>query len=386
MKKIFQILAMTLIALSASAQSDTSDLKTLINANFPDNTSGYITPERIREVHVENIRSNANLLERNTFSETVESLDSIKSDEGFFQWNGSGWTEVGGLSDTSLWSRSGGYIVPKEFGDTLQVRNLEVSQRIQATGKPTIGNIGAKFDTLYVETLSDAVVAGGDFFVAEDISVSGKIIGDTINSGGGFIRTFATDSVILESGQIVIRDGSQEDGYVLTSDSDGRADWQPNDHGSGWAQYTDTTYKSTNKFTITEGDTSKFPLFWDEKVDSQLPFGVDSLFSRADTSIIGRTGDAYMLRMNFKAEVDAANGHCDLLHDIGNGTPIIINDMTITFPRGANQEHEFSKTVLLFSLGTFQSNGCSIKFYAEDGNLEVWDFSIIIARIHKAFE
>lgn len=391
MKKILTIIWITLITLTATAQQDTSGVKSTINSLLPDNTSGAISPEDVRESLFELNRSSANLFERNTFPETIESQDSVKSDQGFFQWNGSGWTEIGSLSDTSLWARVGGLILPKG-GDIIFADSIRVDGSLYSKGNSNIGAPTSSFDTVFASVWWEQlnVVAlttlEADLIVREDATVEGKVITDTLTAESTYLNINAADSVVIESGQIVIRDGSQMDGYVLTGDSDGRADWQPNDHGSGWAQYTDTTYDSSNKYLISQGDTAKFPLFWDEKVDSQLPFGVDSLFSRADTTIIGRSGDSYMIRVNFKAEVSTTNGHCDMIHDIGNGSPIVINQQVVTFPRGANTEHSFSYTTLLFSLGTFQSNGCSIKFYAEDGNLELWDFSLIVSRIHKAFE
>lgn len=333
-------------ALSVSAQRDTAALKTYISALIPDNTSGAITPEDLRESHFEVNRSNANLFERNTFSETIESLDSIKSDAGFFQWNGSSWVETGNLADTALWGRTGGYMLPLEYGDTISVRSIRVEKEIFTSGKANIGYLSTPFDTIFID----------------EIYSSGQV---------------RTNGITLTT-------GNQGAGKVLVSDAAGFADWQTVTVGTGWAAYTDTTYDSGNKWALTQGDTAKFPFFWDTNIDSQIPLGIDSLFNRSDTTLIGFNGDSYTVRVNFTAEVSSANGYCSMIYDIGNGTPIIITERVVNFPRGANTPHDFSLTTSIYALGTFESNGCSVKFHAEDGNLEVWDLSIIVTRTHKA--
>jgi hypothetical protein len=94
------IIFLSLITLTASAQSDTTDLKTTITSNFPDNTAGFITPAKLRNVALELMRSNANLLENNSFTGTVTATDSIKSLDGFYTWSGSEWVGISGVPQT----------------------------------------------------------------------------------------------------------------------------------------------------------------------------------------------------------------------------------------------------------------------------------------------
>jgi hypothetical protein len=109
-------LLFVMFASVAFGQSDTTQLNTVINSNFPNNTSNFITPTRLRTVAKELMRSSANLLEPNTFAErqtfedAVIGEDSIKSDVGFYVWNGVAYEEIGG-ADQVLW---------EEVGDTLK--------------------------------------------------------------------------------------------------------------------------------------------------------------------------------------------------------------------------------------------------------------------------
>jgi len=152
MKKL--LFLFVLLPLIGLGQSDTTTLKSLIGTNFPDNTSGAITPADLREVSEELMRSSANLLERNEFAEPLQVNDTIKSEQGFFKWNGSGWSEVGSLSDTAVWARSGGFILPKEYADKLSIDTARVEGLLYPTGNVNIGSSSAPFDTVFANAFS----------------------------------------------------------------------------------------------------------------------------------------------------------------------------------------------------------------------------------------
>jgi hypothetical protein len=141
--------------LTAFGQSDTTDLKAAINANFPDNTGGFITPLKLRTVAEELMRSNANLFERNEMDKALTVTDSIKSDEGFYKWNGSAWEELIDAADTSVWARSGGFVLPLEFSDKLRVDTAQIDGNIYPDGSGVnIGRSDAKFDTVFANVVS----------------------------------------------------------------------------------------------------------------------------------------------------------------------------------------------------------------------------------------
>ena len=352
MKKILLVLFL-LFPILTIAQSDTTALKTLIGANLPDNSSGYITPARLRAVTEELMRSDANLAERNVFAETIVSMDTMKSEQGFFKWNGSGYTEIGSFSP--VWARSGGYILPVDYGDTLSIRKMRIESEIVPNGNVNLGSSAAPFDTLYVDLIN-------------------KINIDTATVG------------VLGVGTTLqfIDDGLDDAGDVLTSLNDGLATWAKVDPGTGWVSYADDSYTSGSPFVITAGDTTKIPFFWTSTVSPQLPTGVDSLFNRADTTLIGFNGDAYTVRIEFTAQSSNVSGYGSLIFDIGNGTPIIISNKIFTFPKGAAVDHRFSFTVSLFAGATFESRGCQVKVLAGVGNISMHDFDFLITRTHKA--
>ena len=179
MKKL--ILLLLLAPLLSVAQSDRASLADTISANFPDNTSGFITPQRLRNVALELMRSNANLQEANVFSEPQEFEDSVKTLDNFYTWNGSAWEAVSDPSDTTVWSRSGGFILPLEYSDKLRVDTAQFDGLLYPNGNVNIGQIGVPFDTIYSDVVSIVAMR----FV----------------------------------------DGNESNGYVLTSDANGDASW-----------------------------------------------------------------------------------------------------------------------------------------------------------------
>ena len=153
-------LLFVMFASVAFGQSDTTDLNTLINANFPNNTSNFITPTRLRTVAKELMRSSANLLEPNTFAErqtfedAVIGEDSIKSDVGFYVWNGVAYEEIGGGGDTANWAISGGFISPVNFTNKLNVDTARFAGNLYPDGSGVnIGMAGAKFDTVFANVV-----------------------------------------------------------------------------------------------------------------------------------------------------------------------------------------------------------------------------------------
>lgn len=153
MKRITTILLL-ICTISAFGQSDTTAIKALINSNFPNNTSNYITPARLRTVSLELMRSSANLAEENTFLESISVEDSIKSDVGFYVWNGVAYEEISGGGDTANWAISGGFISPVNFTNKLNVDTARFAGNIYPDGSGVnIGRSGAKFDTVFANVV-----------------------------------------------------------------------------------------------------------------------------------------------------------------------------------------------------------------------------------------
>jgi hypothetical protein len=151
--RLITTLLLALMTLTAFGQSDTTALSALINANFPDNISGFITPLRLRQVSLALMRSNANLLEENTLAESLLVEDSVKSDIGFYKWNGSFYEEVG-LGSGTNWGRSGGFISPLTFTDKLNVDTARFAGNLYPDGSGVnIGRSSARFDTVFANVV-----------------------------------------------------------------------------------------------------------------------------------------------------------------------------------------------------------------------------------------
>lgn len=244
MKQILLTITFVFASILAFGQSDTTELNTYINTNFPDNTSGFITPERLRNVAKELMRSSANLQEINVFSEPLYVQDTVKSTVGFFAWDGSEWTEVGDLSDTAVWSRSGGFILPLEYGDKLSVDTARFGGLIYpaTNGDINIGTNTLKFDTVFADVfdgISAPWAANGDSVY---LGLSARVgIGTSSPqyplrvSGIGYIDTTVTDFFQFLDG------GSGSNGDVLTRLTDGVAHWQ-DPYAYGEMGFADSSY------------------------------------------------------------------------------------------------------------------------------------------------
>ncbi len=235
-------------------------------------------------------------------------------------------------------------------------------------------------------------VENGEFKINPKGGITSTATTDSITSNHILFRNHSKDTLmqlnnggdLLLNGALTIADGTQSDGYVLTSDATGKSSWQTGNGLTGWAQYLDTFYTSSNKFAVAEFDTVTIPNLAQSVINSQLPTGVDSLYNRADTTIIGvNIGDQYSIRIDFKAEVDINNGYCDILLDIGGSQGIILSKV-VTFPRGSNTPQSFSLTTDYYTLNTFVANGGKLRVYAAAGDLLMWDINYLISRSHKA--
>ena len=92
-------------------------------------------------------------------------------------------------------------------------------------------------------------------------------------------------------------------------------------------------------------------------------------------------GDAYIIRIDFKAKIDSANGYFDLKIDI-NGAIGDIFQKVLTFPKGRLLEEGFSTTSLIYTLDTFIANNGNIQI-KPNAEMFIYDKSITIHRVYK---
>lgn len=202
MKKILvTLLVLAATAGSVSAQLDTTDLKTQITSNFPDNTAGFITPARLRAVALDLMRSNVNKLEDNVISGKLEVSDSVKTLDGFYRWTGSEWASVS--DDTTAWARSGGFILPLDYTDKLSIDTARIGGLLYPDGSVNLGLDGVPFDTLYVNHIGG--IGGNHNTLDESYDEGGAGLGRTITADAGNVEII----------------GNIESGMVLTDSIDG---------------------------------------------------------------------------------------------------------------------------------------------------------------------
>lgn len=237
MKKntVLSILFLLALTTVSFAQQDTSGVKSYIEANFPDNNSNYITPERLRNVSFEVMRSSANLKNRALFFETIESLDSIKVDKGFFKWNGTEWEEVSGGGGSGYWSRVGNHTTTLNTTDSLGIGVSLPEEKVHINGSVLIDS--KRYSTVLAIGEDSLPLLGGamttinrGFKVEIDTlnwkHVSGVSHNDLSNGTSSFIRSIHPlagdlNSVSSSSSGVSIQSGNIATGLNSTDFSEG---------------------------------------------------------------------------------------------------------------------------------------------------------------------
>lgn len=154
---------------------------------------------------------------------------------------------------------------------------------------------------------------------------------------------------------------------------------------TGWVQITDTTYTDVSPFAVLSGVRTKLDLNSDAVIETYAPpnttadFFYDPTLKRIETENVG---DAYLFRLNMKIDPAQTNGAFDLELDIGDGSEIVILERATTLSKGTST-FTYTTTNLYYSLGTFAANGG--EFYVTPTvNIDIYDMSLVITRVHKA--
>lgn len=196
------------------------------------------------------------------------------------------------------------------------------------------------------------------------------------NSGFG---TDTPDTTVHIVGQMRYVDGNEGDYKYLTSDANGNASWGPDGCFTGWESIQDDTHTTT----VLADDTVTIPIFRDVVVNSQLPCGIDSLWNMADSTVIGREGDALCVSLDFTI-VQTTNNATEFKWWFNIGGSIgILYPTTYDQNKGIGVEKEYNKTTTVYTLDTWEANGGKIQF-TTDQDMEVSNVRINIFRIHKA--
>lgn len=132
----------------------------------------------------------------------------------------------------------------------------------------------------------------------------------------------------------------------------------------GWGRYDDTQYTNASPYAF---GTSAFVV---PNNAGNIIDNTDFAFYSSNELRAENVDDVYIITIAFKAQISNANGYMDIYLESGNGTPYDRVRDTITFPKGANQEHTFAKTFQYYADSFVVANGLSVKMDAShSGNI-----------------
>lgn len=158
-----------------------------------------------------------------------------------------------------------------------------------------------------------------------------------------------------------------------------KGEFKPLIKQSGFASYMDTTYNSVTPYTLLADSVEKFPFRWTSKTDEKyLPYGIDSLFSRADSTLIFPQGTAFDMMLYFYAEPsNNTDQWVDVWVDIG-GTIGVLYPQTFIFPKGVGTARGILYALpSAYALNTFEANGGTI-YIQSNHDLEIYDSNLNI--------
>jgi hypothetical protein len=149
--------------------------------------------------------------------------------------------------------------------------------------------------------------------------------------------------------------------------------------GKGWEVYGDSAYTVGSPLVIAN---TTAQLTCDGLASStntsEKPFGANPLWNTTTNKLNPvSVGDAYDLRVQFKAKVNANTAHFDFELDIGGSLGVIFS-RTLNHTKGVNAEGRYSIGVPIFALATFLANGGAINIDStQDGaTVSIYDIQI----------
>lgn len=154
-------------------------------------------------------------------------------------------------------------------------------------------------------------------------------------------------------------------------------------YGIGWQTCDDSQYTSGSPLVIASAKTKlTLNCLGGATNDTYLPEGVTTFWDEPNNKIVAqRVGDAFDVRLGFKATSSAVNSYFDITFDIGGAVGVVAGQTKIA-PKGAGVETQYTVDIPLFALGTFLANGCEIYIdtTASAFTLSVYDMTLFIKR------
>jgi hypothetical protein len=151
----------------------------------------------------------------------------------------------------------------------------------------------------------------------------------------------------------------------------------------GWAIYEDSQYNAGAPLTSSNANTHlTINGLGAGTTTAYLPTGVTELWNTTSNKIIaGELGDAYDVRLDFKANPTTAADYAEIVFDVGDGGGVLpVVSRTITFAKAGASS--FSIGFPIAALAPFMLNGCkiSIDTSGSGDSIDIYDISLFIKR------
>jgi hypothetical protein len=182
------------------------------------------------------------------------------------------------------------------------------------------------------------------------------------------------DSVNIEQGAMLVTDEALFMGFnneqviVYPPQSDKM--------GLGWARYDDTQYTSASPYSF---NTTAFTVPNNSGNIINTHIHSDAAFYSNNKLRAEFENDVYIITISFKAKISNANGHIELYLQDGGITPYDKIRDIITFPKGNNVEHSYTKIFQYYADANFVANGLNIKMLANHSG-SIYDIIYFIQR------
>lgn len=146
----------------------------------------------------------------------------------------------------------------------------------------------------------------------------------------------------------------------------------------GWGRYDDGQYVSGIKKVLIPSTDNVVP----NNASNIIEVG-DFSFYNGSKIFSEKANSCYIVTIAFKASISNANGYAEIKLKGGNGTPYERVTDTLTFPKGNNVEHNFSRMFQYYSDEDVVTNGLSVVVDPSDTML-IWDIIFFVQRTQKS--
>ena len=154
---------------------------------------------------------------------------------------------------------------------------------------------------------------------------------------------------------------------------------------TGWGDYVDTQYTSSNPYTGVPTSPTRVTLPNNAGTirHQQKPVDIATFYDSATSTITGRNGDGINIVIEFKARpVNTNIPRITVAIDIGGSVGEIYR-RDFLLAKGAGVEHYYLNSFNAYTLDTWESNGGAVKI-SSTFPVEIYDIRYIITRTHKA--